>query len=170
VKWLTGITVTAEPSPNYFQETAYRMLPPQADPDQAGPGDGFSLGPVALNCEILSPAEGDAVETGFVVSGYAFAGDNRHVARVDVSVDDGQSWSQADLDPPDGDWTWQHWRFSSATNARHDYPTSRSVRVLARAWDDTGALQPREPADLWNPKGYVNNSWPAITVHQHGQE
>ena len=31
--------------------------------------------------------------------------------------------------------------------------------VVARAWDSTGALQPQLPEHVWNPKGYVNNSW-----------
>jgi sulfite oxidase len=37
--------------------------------------------------------------------------------------------------------------------------------LIARAWDDTGALQPAQASDLWNPKGYVNNSWPRNWVH-----
>ena len=41
VKWVTGITVQPRPSDNYFQATAYRILPPDADPDTAGPGDGI---------------------------------------------------------------------------------------------------------------------------------
>ncbi|WP_338601744.1 hypothetical protein [Saccharopolyspora sp. SCSIO 74807] len=29
----------------------------------------------------------------------------------------------------------------------------------ARAWDTSAAVQPESAAQLWNPKGYVNNSW-----------
>ena len=61
VKWLQRITVCAAPSDNYFQATAYRLLPADADPGTAGPGDGLSLGPVALNSVILSPADGAAL-------------------------------------------------------------------------------------------------------------
>ncbi|MEW9267461.1 sulfite oxidase [Kineococcus endophyticus] len=168
VKWLTSIVLSAEPSPDYFQATAYRLLPPEADPGEAGPGDGLSLGPVALNCEILSPVQGDAVDLteGFSVAGYAFAGQDRRVARVDVSVDGGRNWRQADLEEPLSDWTWQHWtcRVSDVV-----VPGSEVISVVARAWDDTGALQPREAADLWNPKGYVNNSWPSVQVHHRGR-
>ncbi|WP_255520697.1 MULTISPECIES: hypothetical protein [unclassified Saccharopolyspora] len=28
----------------------------------------------------------------------------------------------------------------------------------ARAWDTSAAVQPESAAQLWNPKGYVNNS------------
>jgi len=45
------------------------------------------LGLVALNSDVLSPADGETVAAGPVeVRGYAFAGGERHVARVDVSV------------------------------------------------------------------------------------
>lgn len=165
VKWVTGITVQSTPSANYFQSVAYRVLPPEFDPDTAGPGDGISLSSVALNCAILAPDDRAEVHAGpLTVSGYAFAGDDRGVARVDVSVDAGGSWVQADLEPEQSRWSWRRW--SLLVNA-----TPGSLRVVARAWDTTGALQPESAAALWNPKGYVNNSWAAVhlTVNAHGE-
>jgi sulfite oxidase len=86
VKWVEQVTVQARPSDNHFQATAYRLLPAEADPAAAGPGDGLSLGPIAVNADILSPGEQACVPAGLVtVSGYALAGDDRRVARVDVS-------------------------------------------------------------------------------------
>ncbi len=38
------------------------------------------------------------------------------------------------------------------------------VQIVARAWDSTAALQPERAESLWNPKGYVNNSWPHVTA------
>lgn len=158
VKWLTRVTARTEPSTCHFQATAYRVLPPGADPERAGPGDGISLGPIALNCDILSPGDGVRLRPGPIpVTGYALAGDGRTVVRVDVSADGGRSWVQADLDPGDDQWSWQHWR-TTVLLPRGE------VEVTARAWDSTGALQPESPAHLWNPKGYVNNSWARIRV------
>ena len=37
--------------------------------------------------------------------------------------------------------------------------------ILARAWDSSAALQPADPASVWNPKGYVNNSWARLRLH-----
>ena len=153
VKWVQRVTARAEPSPGYFQARAYRLLPADADPDPAGPGAGLSLGPVALNCEILDPSDGASVRSGRGrVSGYAFAGDGRGVARVEVSADGGRSWVQAAVDVQDGPWSWQLWQ------AEVDLPPGVAT-LVARAWDTTGAAQPESPAHLWNPKGYVNNSW-----------
>lgn len=89
--------------------------------------------------------------------GYAFAGGGRQVARVEVSVDGGATWSQADLGVDAGRWAWRLW--SATVDARPG-----PVHLAARAWDDAAALQPSDPADLWNPKGYVNNSWPRVEV------
>lgn len=153
VKWLERVTAQAEPSDNYFQATAYRILPPDADPSKARPGEGFSLGPVAFNCDILEPDGTAPVPAGPTeVTGYAFSGDDRTVVRLDVSLDGGRTWTQADLDTPQSPWSWQHWRITI------DLPAGETV-ITARAWDSTGATQPESPAAVWNPRGYANNSW-----------
>lgn len=158
VKWLERVTVQAQPSDNYFQAIAYRILPPDADPAKVTPGEGFSLGPVALNCAILDPDGTAPVPPGPTeIAGYAFAGGDRTAVRVDVSLDGGGTWSQAELDAPDGPWTWQHWRI------RLGLPAG-DVTVTARAWDSTGATQPESPAGLWNPGGYANNSWARLRL------
>ncbi|SDX91918.1 sulfite oxidase [Modestobacter sp. DSM 44400] len=158
VKWLQHVTASAESFPGHFQATAYRLLPPAADPGTADAAAGPSLGPVALNCEILAPGDGQTRPAGPVtVTGYAYAGEDRTVERVDVSADRGVTWVQARVDAPDGPWTWQHWRIDV------DLPPG-TTELTARAWDPTGALQPQQPEDLWNPKGYVNNSWARVRV------
>ncbi|RZT86358.1 sulfite dehydrogenase (cytochrome) subunit SorA apoprotein [Pseudonocardia sediminis] len=156
VKWVETITARDRPSDNFFQATAYRLLP--ADTKDPGPGDGVALGAVALNSEILRPDDGDEVPAGpTAVTGYAFAGEDRTIIRVDVSADGGDTWVQADLDEQLGPWTWRLW------HATVDVPAGRTT-ITARAWDSSAALQPEHPASVWNPKGYVNNSWPAVTV------
>jgi sulfite oxidase len=157
VKWLRRITVQRQPSDNYFQAVAYRLQPADADPSAGAAG--MPLGAVALNSAILQPTDGEQVPAGpTTVRGYAFAGGGRRVMRVDVSCDGGASWTQADLGVDAGRWAWRLW--SATVDAR-----AGEVHLVARAWDDSAALQPADAADLWNPKGYVNNSWPQVEVH-----
>lgn len=159
VKWVQRITVAAQPSDNYFQATAYRVLPAEADPSTAGPGDGISLTEVALNSAILTPDDGDTVGDGPLrISGYAFAGADRGVARVDVSMDGGAHWQQATLDAQASPWSWRLWQATVQLSPGE-------VEIVARAWDTAAAAQPESPEHLWNPKGYVNNSWPRIRLH-----
>ncbi len=155
VKWLERIEVRSRPWEGYFQHVAYRLLPPDGKP---GPGAGMPLGLVALNSDVLSPANGETVAAGPVeVRGYAFAGGERHVTRVDVSVDGGASWSQAELLQDLGPWAWRQWRMTvDLAPGEHE--------ILVRAWDSSAATQPEEHATLWNPKGYVNNARPRVRV------
>ena len=155
VKWLERIEVRSEPSRGYFQHVAYRLLPEDETP---GPGAGVSLGLVALNADVLAPADGETVAAGPVeVRGYACAGGERSVERVDVSLDGGESWTQAELLEDLGRWAWRHWRIVfDLAPGEHD--------IVVRAWDSSAATQPEDEAALWNPKGYVNNARPRIRV------
>ena len=155
VKWLHRIEVRSRPWRGYFQHVVYRLLPEDGTP---GPGAGMPLGLVALNADVLAPADGDTVPAGPVeIRGYAFAGGERHVARVDVSLDAGATWMQAELLDDLGRWAWRHWR-----STVHLAPGEHEIVV--RAWDSSAATQPEDEAALWNPKGYVNNARPKVRV------
>jgi sulfite oxidase len=155
VKWLERIELRSEPWGGYFQHVVYRLLPEDGTP---GPGAGMPLGLVALNADVLSPADGETVPAGGVeVRGYAFAGGERYVARVDVSLDGGTSWRQAELLENLGPWAWRQWRLTvDLAPGEHE--------IVVRAWDSSAATQPEDEAALWNPKGYVNNARPRVTV------
>ena len=155
VKWLERIEVRSRPWQGYFQQVVYRLLP---EDGRVAPGAGMPLGLVALNADVLSPADGATVPAGPVeVRGYAFAGGERHVARVDVSVDGAATWSQAELLDDLGRWAWRHWRTTvELAPGQHE--------ILVRAWDSSAATQPEDEAALWNPKGYVNNARPRVRV------
>lgn len=159
VKWLQGIELRAQPWRGYYQHVAYRLL---AEEEQPGPGVGMPLGIVALNSDVLSPADGATVPSGPVeVRGYAFAGGERHVARVDASLDGGASWAHAELLDDLGPWAWRQWRITfQLAPGEHE--------IVVRAWDSSAATQPENEAALWNPKGYVNNAQPRIRVNAVG--
>src|ERR1700759_780705 len=155
VKWLDRIEGRSEPWAGHFQHRASRLVPADETP---GPGVGMPLGLVALNSDLLSPRDGETVRAGPVQArGYAFAGGDRYVARVDVSIDGGVNWRQAELLEDLGRWAWRQWRISlNLSPGEHE--------ILVRAWDSSAATQPDVEAGLWNPKGYVNNARPRIRV------
>lgn len=156
VKWLERVAVADGPAQGHFQAVAYRLLPADATPAR---GRGVPLGAIAVNADVLAPADGATVRAGPVhITGYALAGGDRTVVRVDVSTDDGTTWAQADLAPAASRWSWRHW------HADLDLPPG-TTRVVARAWDSAAGTQPSDPAQLWNPKGYVNNAWARVTLH-----
>jgi sulfite oxidase len=158
VKWVTAITVQPGPSENYFQSLDYRILHPDADPDTVPAGEGISLSSLALNCDVLDPTDDDRVPRGpLTIRGYGIAGDGRSVERIDVSLDDGLTWRQADLHPAPGSWSWRPWSLTVDV-------APGPLRITARAWDDTAALQPESPASLWNPRGYGNHAWARVAL------
>ncbi len=155
VKWVERIELRADPWDGYFQATSYRLLAP----DQAeGPGAGMALQEIGLNADFLSPEDGAELSKGTVkLTGYAIAGGERQIARVDVSVDGGP-WVQPQLREDQGRWAWRLWAIElSLPRGTHE--------VIARAWDTAANTQPEFPETVWNPKGYVNNSWARLTLH-----
>ena len=113
---------------------------------------------MALNSDVLAPRDRETVTACPVeVCGYAFAGGDRHVARVDVSIDGGSNWTQAELLQDLGRWAWRQWHITvDLVPGEHE--------LVVRAWDSSAATQPQDEAALWNPKGYVNNARPRIRV------
>jgi sulfite oxidase len=158
VKWLTRITLRATPSDNYFQAKAYRLFPPHFRPDNVDWEQGLMLGESPVNSAILQPAEGEPLEAGKVtVRGWALAGGDREVARVDVSADGGRTWSVADFVAGAGAGVWRLWEASLELAAgEHE--------IVSRAWDSAAHTQPEHPAQVWNFKGYANNAWHRVKV------
>jgi sulfite oxidase len=155
VKWLTRITAQAEPSANYFQRKAYRLLPPGAAP---GAEEGPMLGEFPINVIVTSPAPDAKVTGGRVeVVGVALVGGGRHVARVEVSGDGGGSWVEAGLERRASRWSWTRFRATVSL-------APGAATIVARAWDDAGSGQPAHPAETWNAKGYQNNAWYRVVV------
>lgn len=93
----------------------------------------------------VSVAAGQATE----VRGQAWDG-NGDVKAVHVSIDFGQTWSEADLEPAANKYAWQRWR------ANVTLPEAGYFEVWARATDMNGASQP-PVVPGWNPRGYGNN-------------
>jgi sulfite oxidase len=157
VKWLKRITVQSRPSDNYFQSQAYRLFPTNATPQNVAVEDGLMLGENSLNAVICSPESGASMPAGsLAVRGYAIAGGERRVARVDVSGDGGSTWTAARLE---GDERWA-WQFFEARLAVSRGPTE----LVARAYDTAANTQPERLESVWNFKGYMNNAWHRVPV------
>jgi sulfite oxidase len=156
VKWLSAITVGAEPSTNYFQTRAYKLFPRDVHPETAGWGKGIVLGELSINAAICRPGDGETIPPGqALVEGWASSGGDRLVARVEVSRDGGKSWLQAEPVSASRAWTWCLWR------ARLELEPG-PCELVVRAWDSAANTQPEDPAKIWNPKGYVNNAWQRV--------
>ncbi len=158
VKWLGEIRVQATPSDNYFQQVAYRLFPPAADPTTASDEDGRMLGELFTTVAICDPLEGQSLGRGqATVRGYALGHGGAPLARVEVSADNGRTWRPATLLDKRQPFAWQRWEATVTLGpGRHT--------LVARAIDTRGRGQPADVAETWNFKGYMNNAWHRVAV------
>ena len=155
VKWLGRITAVTEPFDGFQNAVAYRL---KTDPDEAGEPV-TRIQPRAL---MLPPGVPDFMSrTRFLapgsheLSGRAWSG-QAPVTQVEVSVDGGQTWTDAALEPALGTWAWAAWRTGWTVSEPGRY------ELLARATDATGMVQPVDQP--WNVQGMANNMAQRVTV------
>ncbi|MER7395339.1 sulfite oxidase [Streptomyces sp. NPDC000151] len=155
VKWLRDITLVDSPFTGFQQDVAYRYRQEAEEP-------GEPVTRIAPRALMIPPGFPDFMTRTRVVrpgpvrlEGRAWSG-RAPVTKVEVSTDDGHSWRDASLAPPDGrDWAWRYWQAPwTATPGRH---------VLSvRATDASGHTQP--VTQPWNRGGFGNNLVQRISV------
>ena len=152
VKWLTRMTAVTEPFAGYQQERAYRMRADESD-------TGVPLSRIEPRALMVPPGIPDFLTrkrtiaaAPVVLAGRAWSGWGA-IAEVEVSVDGGDTWSAAVVDPPElGPWAWQAWTY-------HWDATPGDHVLCCRAADGTGR---RQAARLdWNVGGYATRAHPA---------
>lgn len=149
VKWPARIEVVNEPFRGYFNAQRYIMV------DAAGATVGI-VREMPVKAIMAWPNEGDHVAAGahtafgFAWSGYA------PIRRVEVSVDDQRTWSEARLVHGDGPHAWTRWEFDWTASG------SGAARLHVRATDAAGNVQPEQAT--WNKFGYVMNAVLTRTV------
>jgi len=157
-KWLAGITVQEKPSDNHMQQRDYKLLPPDVSEETVDWEKGLTINDMPLNSAICEPVPMAELKPGrTTLRGYAIA-TARDIMRVDVSLDGGRSWRQAELEhDPAAPWSWTFW------HATLDLPKG-AHELAVRAWDSAGQTQPALPDDTWNFKGYLSAAWHRVRV------
>lgn len=151
VKWLRRLHVTADPAYSREETSKYTDLMPD------GSAREFTFYMEAKSI-ILRPSGGQRLTTpGFYeISGIAWSGHGK-IERVDVSVDDGGNWQEAQLQEP----------ILTRAPTRFRLPwhwDGQPTVIQSRATDETGYVQPTL-AELLAVRGenyfYHNNAmWP----------
>ena len=90
------------------------------------------------------------------VRGHAWAGD-KNVKKVEISIDYGASWKNANLQNPINKYSWQDWQI------KINFPSTGYFEIWSKATDEDNISQPYDIS--WNPKGYLNNSIHRISTN-----
>ena len=157
IKWLTDIVVREVEATGYYMQTAYRVPIPSSTSGAGATRD--TMVPVEVmpvKSLIVSPTSGETMKVGPVaIQGVAWAGDSR-VAKVEVSMDEGNTWETARLLGEALPYAWRQWQFVWSAKIPGTF------QVVCRAADEQGIIQPAISA--WNPSGFLWNGWDRITV------
>ncbi|MEJ2588227.1 MAG: sulfite oxidase [Deltaproteobacteria bacterium] len=154
VKWLGKISVLDRPYEGHFMDNVYRVFQKGEDSKSGTVVTGLKLKSI-----ITQPLEGEELSAGTVVIlGAAYSGEV-DIDRVEVSMDNGESWRQAELIGPAAPYAWRLWEYVWEAGDKG------SFTVMSRAFDRKGREQPMEAE--WNVLGYGNNgvSEHAVSFH-----
>ncbi|KAG1730636.1 hypothetical protein EDD22DRAFT_982614 [Suillus occidentalis] len=185
VKWLRHIEISDRESQHHDN----KLLPTQVMPDQARVEKHWWYDPRAfselnVNSAIAKPDHNEKLyidktpeENGAIASysirGYAYAGGGRRVTRVEVSLDQGETWTLGNIEYPedlfrgvrhqdpvygtldlterDTSFCWCFWTF----DVSHDILANCDA-LIVRAMDE----------GYWHALGMMNNWWFRVVVHR----
>jgi sulfite oxidase len=136
VKWLTRVEALDHPDTSLFMTRRYVTTRLETVGSEQRP-----VTSMRVKSMITQPQEGAVLTPGpHTIRGMAWAGENR-VARVEVSTNDGQDWTLANLDKDVRAYSWILWNYPWEPR------DSGTYTIMARATDDKGNTQPdsRDP-------------------------
>jgi DMSO/TMAO reductase YedYZ molybdopterin-dependent catalytic subunit len=154
VKWLAKITVLDRPYEGFFMDKVYRVYQKGEDPKSGEVVTGLKVKSI-----ITQPLQDEELHPGpIVILGAAYAGE-ADIERVEVSLDHGKNWTEAQFVGPHEKFAWRQWQYIWEAGEQGDFV------IMSRAIDSKGHRQPLN-AD-WNVLGYGNNGVEehAIVVH-----
>ena len=132
IKWLAGIHVLDHAFDGFYQMKRYMT--------HNGPGAETYYTyhtKMMVKSIITNPLPGETVPTGtYTVAGAAWSGEDE-VAKIEVSIDGGETWNDARL-LPRVDYSWYRWEYTWRT------PGPGNHILMSRATNDKGETQPME--------------------------
>jgi DMSO/TMAO reductase YedYZ molybdopterin-dependent catalytic subunit len=150
VKWLSRITLLKEPFRGFYMDDVYRVFDKEQDP-KTGP----TVDAIKLKSIITQPETDEILPIGTItILGAAYAGET-DLEKVEISMDDGNTWEVATFIGPDEPFAWRQWQYAYTIARPGNYT------VLSRATDCNGEQQPMQAN--WNKLGYGNNG-----IREHG--
>lgn len=152
IKYVKTIALTEAETEAAIQKTRYRIHPLGTKGDPSYP----SVWEMQPKSWITAPL-GDRESGRIQITGLAFGGINA-LEKVEVSIDDGETWTDATFVGPDlGRYAWRPFVVSADLKPGQ-------YTLVSRATDSEGNQQPRdfEP----NEAGYSHNGWqgPAVSL------
>lgn len=156
MKWLVRLSARPEPQTGFYMDTAYRYPLKPGEPGVTfKPDEMRPVTELAVKSNITTAPKSAKAGAAKTISGFAFSG-APDIEKVELSDDDGATWHAAELDSRHSPYAWRRWSYRWTPRA------AGTARIVARATDVRGAVQPRE--SVWNQSGYLYNGWHSVEV------
>lgn len=149
VKWLKRIVLSAEEARSHWQQSDYKMLPPSMDRQLKTDWAALpAMQTMPVQSAICVPAAGQVCEVGgsdgcIELEGYAWSGGAVGVIRVEVTADDGKSWTPAEL--------------LGAEQLLESFPSDASQHGITNPCGSSGAAE--VAAAVSGRQGYNGRAW-----------
>ncbi|KAM3526693.1 hypothetical protein NHJ13051_003312 [Beauveria bassiana] len=193
VKWLKKITITSEPSDNWYHIYDNRVLPTTISPDASAnlpdvwKDEKYAIYDLNANSAICYPRHDERLVLAtapdtYKVRGYAYGGGGKRITRLEVTLNKGKSWLLAGIRYPEDDYrrapdgdllyggsTDMWWRETCFCWCfwETDIPVAdlgAADDIMIRAMDEGMMVQPRDM--YWSVLGMMNNPWFRVVIHK----
>jgi DMSO/TMAO reductase YedYZ molybdopterin-dependent catalytic subunit len=136
IKWLQRMIVSPRPFNGYFQSIDYSFFRKEKN----GLARVVPITELQVKAQIARPASSETIkaDSDYRIHGAAWTGGSE-IAKVDVSTDAGKSWREAKLQGDNMQNAWRLWEYLWHTPGKEG-----KVRIMARATDSRGRVQPLE--------------------------
>ncbi len=161
IKALADLTVTDKPFDGFWMKTAYRVPKgmfgasgfESQDTEQNSP-----ITSIKVNSLVVDPAPGAVLERGKRVEVLGIAWDGGSgIRNVEVSLDGGKTWRDAQLQRDLGRYSWRQWRYAIKPEQ------AGAMTLMARAHARDGSTQAETLVQ--NPAGYHHNVVQKVDYH-----
>ncbi|WP_160725790.1 sulfite oxidase [Bacillus sp. USDA818B3_A] len=151
VKWIKSITIIDKEFKGPFQAVDYVYYP-----NKENDSGKFPVTTINVNSTIQSPLNRQLLNTGiYPIKGIAWTG-NGNIVKVELSLDDGQTWETCQLTSTSEEYSWVSWNYQWDVRKKGEYT------LKSKATDSHGNVQPSKP--YWNRKGYGYNAIDSVNV------
>ncbi|MEZ4726605.1 MAG: molybdopterin-dependent oxidoreductase [Caldilineaceae bacterium] len=153
VKWLGSLFVGDEQQYSTWNTSSYVLIGPEYE-DPEGPPEGEIIREQTVKSVVALPwpatlEPGQQRITGYAWSPYA------SIAKVEVSLDEGEIYQPADVIGPNSAAAGTRWEFTFEAEPGE-------LTITSRATDTEGNSQSPVEEQIWNQKGYA---WSAVIPH-----
>jgi DMSO/TMAO reductase YedYZ molybdopterin-dependent catalytic subunit len=144
IKWLCRIILMERPYEGFYMDKVYRVFGKGQDPKSGTVVTGMKLKSI-----VTQPLRDETLAAGpITILGAAYAGE-AEVRTVEVSMDGGKTWTEAEFLGPHERFAWRQWQYAWEAKEAGEFT------ILSRATDAAGRRQPMTAE--WNFLGYGNN-------------